>query len=195
MGLISEILCKHTYQGKPIPENIAFIAACNPYRYDEKKIKNKAGLSADKAKKDLEKLNDPKVRRKIENSSNNKSLIYTVNPLPHSLLNFVFNFGNLTKEAEKKYITNIIKGCLLKFFEEYKDEEKLNEKDFEKIHELARDLIVASQEFIRERNDKSSVSLREIRRFEIFFKFFVNYLTERKKALNNQLVMKKNRKG
>ena len=191
MGLISEILCNHTYQGKHIPKNIAFIAACNPYRYDEKKIKNKAGLSADKAKKDLEKLNDPKVRRKIENSSNNKSLIYTVNPLPHSLLNFVFNFGNLTKEAEKKYITNIIKDCLLEFFEEYKDEEKLNEKDFEKIHELARDLIVASQEFIRERNDKSSVSLREIRRFEIFFKFFVNYLTERKKALNNQLVKKK----
>ena len=30
MGLISEILCKRTYQGNEIPENVAFIAACNP---------------------------------------------------------------------------------------------------------------------------------------------------------------------
>ena len=52
MGLITEILCKHTYQGKSIPSNVAFIAACNPYRYDEKKIKQ-YGLKAKDAKKNI----------------------------------------------------------------------------------------------------------------------------------------------
>ena len=121
----------------------------------------------------------------------NITIIYDVNPLPHSLLNFVFYFGDLTEEAEKKYIRNIIKGSLLQFFEEYKDKEKLNKGDFAKIHNLAIDLIVSSQDFIRKNNDKSSVSLYEIKRFDIFFKFFTNYLTERKKILTYQLEIKR----
>ena len=32
MGLISELMCKHSYHGRRLPENIVFIAACNPYR-------------------------------------------------------------------------------------------------------------------------------------------------------------------
>ena len=36
MGLISELMCKHTYHGKPLPKNIVFIAACNPYRHGKK---------------------------------------------------------------------------------------------------------------------------------------------------------------
>ena len=44
MGLISEIMCKHTYQGKKLPSNIVFIAACNPYRQG-KKMNEKAGLN------------------------------------------------------------------------------------------------------------------------------------------------------
>jgi len=37
--LISELMCKHTCQGKILPSNIVFIAACNPYRQREKKRK------------------------------------------------------------------------------------------------------------------------------------------------------------
>jgi hypothetical protein len=37
MGLISELMCKHTCQGKPLPSDIVFIAACNPYRKRENK--------------------------------------------------------------------------------------------------------------------------------------------------------------
>ena len=32
MGLICEMMTKHSCQGKPLPKNIVFIAACNPYR-------------------------------------------------------------------------------------------------------------------------------------------------------------------
>lgn len=32
IGLIKEIMCDRRFHGKQIPENIKFIAACNPYR-------------------------------------------------------------------------------------------------------------------------------------------------------------------
>ena len=32
IGLIKEIMCDRRFHGKRIPENIKFIAACNPYR-------------------------------------------------------------------------------------------------------------------------------------------------------------------
>ena len=35
-------------------------------------------------------------------------MVYSVNPLPHSLLNFVFNFGVLKESDEKKYIESMI---------------------------------------------------------------------------------------
>ena len=37
MGLISEMMCKGSIEGKKLKENVTFIAACNPYRRYEKK--------------------------------------------------------------------------------------------------------------------------------------------------------------
>jgi hypothetical protein len=37
------------------------------------------------------------------------NLVYTVNPLPHSLLNFIFDFTSLQPQDEIKYISNTIK--------------------------------------------------------------------------------------
>ena len=176
MGLISEIMCKHTYQGKPLPKCITFIAACNPYRIG-KKIKV-AGLNVNQAHKELKNLNE-KEKDKLKQSST--SLVYTVNPLPHSLLNFVFNFGKLENEDEEKYIEKIIKESMYKIYENNKDRyPNRNENDFNKIHQLAKDLIVISHNYIRKKNDISSVSLREIRRFNIFYEFFFNYLMKKK---------------
>lgn len=67
---------------------IVFIAGCNPYR----SIKNEVianGL--------IMNANDEVM-----------NLLYNVNPLPFSLLNYVFNFGSLKKEDEKKYISSMI---------------------------------------------------------------------------------------
>ncbi len=87
LGLITEIICNHSYLGKKINENIIFIAACNPYRFLTTKMKE-SGLVYYNMKED--------------NKLNN--LVYTVNPLPYSLLNFVFEFGSLKEEDEKKYM-------------------------------------------------------------------------------------------
>jgi hypothetical protein len=39
LGLITEIMCNHTYLGKKISDNFIFIAACNPYRLLTKKMR------------------------------------------------------------------------------------------------------------------------------------------------------------
>jgi len=156
MDLLSEIICKHSYQGKKLPENIVFIGAVNPYR---------------KAKQKL-------VGLKINNNNNTfeeSDLVYTVNPMPHSLLNFVFDFGNLNPDDEKRYITNMI-------------DQTIKEKN---LCNLAIDLIIISQNFIRKENGISSVSLREIRRFIIFYEFFIDYLKKRKDIIIEEKVKEK----
>ena len=39
LGLITEIMCRHTYLGKKINENFVFFGACNPYRVLNKKMR------------------------------------------------------------------------------------------------------------------------------------------------------------
>ena len=197
MGLICEMMTKHSCQGNPLPKNITFIAACNPYRMVVKD-EEPNGL-------------------KIE-GTNERKLVYTVNPLPHSLLNFVFNFGNLTKKDEESYIKNIIVNPIESFYwkeinnkelniindegendqenniiEERKEKDKKDEKNLKnylkpevfeqyvKLKEIASYSIIKAQEYVRKKNDISSVSLREIRRFSIFYNFFVEYLRNKKK--------------
>ena len=94
MGIISEIICKHSYQGKPLPSNIVFIGIGESYVPEEERfieIAKKIGLNEEK----LETI------RKIKYQD-----LY---PLPFSLLNFAINFGNLTIEDKKRYIDYLIK--------------------------------------------------------------------------------------
>ena len=183
MGLISELLCKHSYLGKSLPSNVVFIAACNPYRQIIKKVdEKKIGLDITQAKKEQKLLNDLDIENIKKKKNNN--LVYSVNPLPHALLNFVFDFGNLTPEDEVNYIKCIIKESIEKIFKIYKPQKEMNSKEILKnLKELASEMIIESQNYIREFNDKSSVSLREIRRFNIFYEFFCDYLKRRKEIV------------
>ena len=115
-------------------------------------------------------------------------LVYTVNPLPHSLLNFVFYFGALKKEDEQDYIKCIIKKVMEKIYYKGKPpkEEKDEDKKIKLLKKLAYDMIWESQQYIREKNDKSAVSLREIRRVNIFYEFFYHYLNSKKKFYLNE---------
>jgi hypothetical protein len=45
MCLISELMCKHTYQKNPIPQNIVFITARKTYRLREKKDTSEGNTS------------------------------------------------------------------------------------------------------------------------------------------------------
>ena len=183
MGLISELMCKHTCQGSPLPDNIVFIAACNPYRIREKKSgkkDEKIGLEINQASNQLKQLNQLEIEEIKKKKGGD--LVYTVHPLPHSLLNFVFYFGQLKPEDEKNYIKCIIKKAIEKIYYKNKTpkKEKVEDKEIKYLKELACELIWDAQEYIREKNDKSAVSLREIRRVNIFYEFFYNYLNYKK---------------
>ena len=160
MGLISEIMCNHTYLGKKIDERFVFLGACNPYRIMDVKMKE-SGLVYYNMKK--------------KNKLNN--LVYTVNPLPHSLLNFIFDFGSLQPEDEKKYIKNTVESLLSKMF-------KMKEKKGQLFKDFKNEMIESisiCHNYIREIYDKSTVSLREIRRFGIFFEYFMKHFKEENK--------------
>ena len=163
LGLISEIMCNHTYLGKKINDNFVFLAACNPYRVITKKMKE-SGLV----------YYNLKDKNKLDN------LVYTVNPLPHSLLNFIFDFGSLKPEDEKKYITNTIIDIISRFKSKniIKDFDKIDEEDLKTIKKKIIESIVICHDFMREKYDRSSVSLREIRRFGIFFEYFIKYFNK-----------------
>ena len=88
-------------------ENIRLIGACNPYR--KRKISTeKCGLSRDGDKEN--------------------ELVYLVRPLPQSLLYYVFSFGSINEEDEKKYIYSIIANLFPT------DDEK-------NLHEITKDAI------------------------------------------------------
>ena len=180
MGLISEMMCKHTIFGKKIKPNVVFIAACNPYRRVEKtQLVANVGL-----------VKNQKVR----------NLVYNVNPLPHSLLNFVFDFGNLSSEDEERYIISMVSRPIELLYNKIKLEKHLinqtneniilnnnqkNElnsinKEMKDIKDKAVRCIVNAQNYVRYLYGKSSVSLREVRRFIILYEFFVKYLKMKK---------------
>ena len=153
LGLITEIMCNHTYLGKKINKNFVFLGACNPYRVLTKKMRE-SGL----------------VYYNLKEKNKLNNLVYTVNPLPHSLLNFIFDFGSLQAADEKKYIMNTIISILDKI-KKNKIIGDIKEDDLTEIRNNIIDSIVICHDFIREKYDKSSVSMREIRRFGIFLEY------------------------
>ena len=156
LGLITEIMCNHTYLGKPIDERFVFLGACNPYRVINKKMRE-SGL----------------VYYNLKEKNKLNNLVYTVNPLPHSLLNFIFDFGSLRPQDEKKYIQNTVISILSKF--KGKIVNDINDNELENIKNETIECISICHDYIREIYDKSSVSMREIRRFGIFFEYFIKY--------------------
>ena len=110
----------------------------------------------------------------------------------------------MTDQDEKSYIKSIIKEPIYHTFKENKEnenkgnenkenenKENLNKNNLDKIHMFAQDMIVCAQNFIRDKNDVSSVSLREIRRFNIFYEFFFGYLKNKKEIKYDELENRK----
>ena len=154
-ALITELICKHSLFGIKLPESIEFIAACNPYRFKEKKSED---------------IGD-------------KELAYNVNPFPNALYNFVLNFGYISKEDEKKYIEFMIINTIEKIYSS-PDGEKLADEQLTKIKDLSKNLIIEAQNFIKDKFEISSVSLRDIARCNKLYKFFHKYLKIRVKLCN-----------
>ena len=94
-------------------------------------------------------------------------LVHTVLPIPQSLIEHIWDYGSLNKQDERSYIKNMIES--LRFTQ----------------LELVCDLISASQQFIKSLEDVSSVSLRDVDRFRIFYQWFNTNIPERNKLSNN----------
>ena len=123
LSLLTEIFINRTYNGKEISKNIRLIGACNPYR-KRKGNKEKCGLT---------------FSEDIDNE-----LVYLVEPLPQSVLYYVFSFGSINIDDEKKYIYSII--------------EKLFTKEEKYLHEITRDAISQCHIYLRKIFDQSVVS-------------------------------------
>lgn len=90
--LLTEIMCTKKCQGVDVKKNVAFAGACNPYRKITKKQTDSSALIK-------------------EGSANfEQKLVYTVNPLTYTQLYYIFNFGSLSAENEKKYIAWIFEA-------------------------------------------------------------------------------------
>lgn len=159
MGLFNEIICNHSCNGKKLNSNLVFIGACNPYR------KSKRGM---------------KISGLVYNNNNKKQTItlYNVNPLSHSLMNFVYYFGSLLKEDEEKYIKAII-------------EDIFNENE-EELKEVSTKMLFEGHTYVRKNGDSSLVSLREINRFKKCFKFFEKYYENKKLVLDEKDIKNEN---
>ena len=154
LSLLKEIFINRTFNGIKLSDNIRLIGACYPYRR-RKENKEKYGLS--------------------KSDDNDNELVYLVNPLPQSLLYYVFNLGAINDSEEKKYIHSII--------------EKYFTKEEKYLHEMTRDAISECHIYLRRKYDYSVVSLREIKRFSKCFEFFKNYFRIKnnyEKRINNE---------
>ncbi len=164
INLLVELFTSHSFIGYSLRENVYVIGACNPYRLMLSK-NEEIGYTN-------------KKRHRIRN------LIYTVNPLPLSLINYIFDFGNLKEEEEKKYINSFVDSFLFTSFnknKEIKKKEENNTEIYEEIFEIISKAVFYCQKFIRENSEISSVSLREIERFKKFFEFFFDITVEKYK--------------
>jgi len=148
LGLITEIMLKHSCNGNKIRNNVKFIAACNPYRLDTR--------------------NEEIIGLYDESKHSVRKLVYSVNPLPIPLLNFVFDFGTPDKDDIKRYISSMVFQILQNIIT---DKNILNE-----IQRIAENAIFEAHDYIQKNYEISSVSLREIRRWGILYEWFIELL-------------------
>ena len=156
-SLLTEIFINKTFNGEKLEDNIRLIGACNPYR-KRKELIERCGLTREDDEDD--------------------QLVYKVEQLPQSLLYYVFSFGSLRDDDEKKYIRSII--------------QKLFTKEEENLRDLTTKVISKCHIFLRRYfgNDPSIVSLREIARFKTCVEFFLDYFSKKEKFIYENKIKK-----
>jgi hypothetical protein len=120
-----------------IPENIIFISCCNPYRMKTKK--SDVGLV-------------PKTTDNL--------LSHRVYPIPERLINFIWDFGQLSDEDEYKHLVSIIQADNI-----FKEEEQDDLRRF-------CNMVYCAHKFVRDIEERSGVSLRDIKRVLVIYKWF-----------------------
>uniref|UniRef100_A0A1I8GSB1 AAA domain-containing protein n=1 Tax=Macrostomum lignano TaxID=282301 RepID=A0A1I8GSB1_9PLAT len=158
VGLIKEIMIDGRINGERISfaYGLRCIAACNPYRkHPESTIKRleNSGLGYRVRKEDTQdKFGNVPMRH----------LVYRVKPLPLSLISVLWDFGSLSDDSERKYITRMV-------------ESRLRTSPAQKARLV--ELVAASQHFMRNTDDETKyVSLREVEKVIVVFQWLSNGL-------------------
>jgi ABC-type multidrug transport system fused ATPase/permease subunit len=90
LGLISDIMCHHSLLGRPLSQNLVFLAACNPYKLRPEEHIKTAGLEG-------------------KNITDEYSgLVYRVHPLPEAMIDYVWDYGSLAEKDERDYIQRMV---------------------------------------------------------------------------------------
>lgn len=152
-------------------ENIALISACNPYKLRDKELSQQTSGLQYKAK-------DETMSR----------LVYRVNPLPESMISYIWDYKSLNLDEERKYIEKMIQQkyenstitgksfSLLKLWVAKKEAQQL---ELRKIGLLNKEVSFVStlvqnlQRYIKEKESSPwAVSLRDVSRFCHFLVYF-----------------------
>ena len=90
LGLICDVMCHHTLFGRPLPKNLVFLAACNPYELRPEENIQTAGLEGKNVTDEYSRL------------------VYRVHPLPEAMIAYVWDYGSLAPKDEKAYIQRMV---------------------------------------------------------------------------------------
>ncbi|KAK3289270.1 hypothetical protein CYMTET_3293 [Cymbomonas tetramitiformis] len=149
LGLINDAVCHRMLLGRPLHPDVTVIAACNPYRKrDPARLPPSAGFNS-------------KLRPDAMSS-----LVYRVTPLPEGMLDFVWDFGGLAREDERRYIAQILAGAA--------QEAVLVEAT------------IMSQDFVRSVEETCSVSLRDVCRVRRLSQWFLEKLEARERLATSE---------
>ncbi|CAM4941343.1 unnamed protein product [Rotaria socialis] len=165
--LLKEITCERTLLGDSLPDNMVFLGACNPRRHKSNEkwlsFENNIGIKKDRYEM-MKKLSD------------GPSLLYTVVPIPETMLEYIWDYGYLGQDTERAYIKTMLKTCPTL---------EIHEQLFDAFIQL----VSRSQQFIRKIEDVSSVSLRDVARFCRLYNWFHESITVR--SINQSLLPRK----
>ena len=98
LGLICDVMCHHTLFGRPLPKNLVFLAACNPYELRPEENIQTAGLEGKNVTDEYSRL------------------VYRVHPLPEAMIAYVWDYGSLAPKDEEVYIQRMV-GLLPRKFQ------------------------------------------------------------------------------
>lgn len=86
MGLLKEVFVDHTLNGEPIPRNILWVGAMNPF----------------------EKLKEDKEKSLDFTGITSNDLVFIVRPPPPSMEELIFDFKKFTPNQEKAFLTVLL---------------------------------------------------------------------------------------
>jgi hypothetical protein len=150
IGLFKEIVCERTLLGEPLPVNMVLLGACNPQRRKNEKIAIDDNIGIKKERYEMQ---------KVARDGNNTLLLYSVVSIPETMLEYVWDYGFLDKITETKYIQTMLKRCV-------------ELETFNNWFNFTVSLVSKSQQYFREHEDVSSVSLRDVARFCNLYNWF-----------------------